>query len=507
MPSAVNAVTSGIKPVRIVYQNDTHLSWENLTNSVTGFQQLSQDGYMKGRDVLRLHAGDFMTGSADKDFTLAVKLANMMRFHAVALGNHELYMGLANYVKGVKELANFPTLASNLDLKPGALADSFYQQLKMSGQFKQEPLIIPGQHGTYGVIGLTRSDNNYPYSPEMPHMGFQTASLEQSIEKVRSQVKSLQSKGVQKIILLSHLGYDYDKVLASKVDGLQVIIGGDSHTVLNGAVPGKNWVASPSGRPVLILQAGDNANYVGVADLNFDANGQITSVSNRLIPSGEFAKDPTATAMVESTLPPDKLVTTLTAPMERPDIKSGMKNNVFPEFVADQIRRLTGADLALLRRTEVRNTLPAGPLTYRQLERALPYDSELVVMQLSGQELLAAMSQYMKSAKKLGHGLMIPSGLRYALNPTTRELSQAQAFNASRSAWEPLQPSKLYRVAMTDFVLKNAFEAPLMNRPQAVLKQMPITLRDAFMSGIQQANAYQTQFTPPVGDGRIKVLG
>jgi 5'-nucleotidase len=96
---------------------------------------------------------------------------------------------------------------------------------------------------------------------------------------------------VNKIVLMSHLGYAADQALAPQLDGVDVIIGGDSHTLL-GPDSMKGFGLSPAGayptaatdkagRPVCIAQAWQYAYAVGALDVSFDAAGQVAQCSGK----------------------------------------------------------------------------------------------------------------------------------------------------------------------------------------------------------------------------------
>ena len=83
---------------------------------------------------------------------------------------------------------------------------------------------------------------------------------EQTIKELQEEVAKLQQQGVNKIILLSHEGNTVEKEIAQRVTGIDVILGGHSHDLIEGVTPGENLFYSPSGEPVVITQAGRDGN-------------------------------------------------------------------------------------------------------------------------------------------------------------------------------------------------------------------------------------------------------
>jgi 5'-nucleotidase len=218
-----------------------------------------------------LHAGDVFQGTlyftefkgkADEDFL------NAMGLDAMVIGNHEFDKGpsvLADFIKDAK----FPVLACNVDLSA---------EPSLKGSIK--PYIIKEVAGAkVAIVGIANPD-----TPDISSPGPTVKFLDpvSSLEKV---VKELESKGINKIVVLSHGGYELDKSMASKVSGVDVIVGGHSHSILGSVADlGLNAqgdyptvVTSPAGEPVLVVTSWCWANMIGVLDVDFDKDGKITS--------------------------------------------------------------------------------------------------------------------------------------------------------------------------------------------------------------------------------------
>ena len=90
------------------------------------------------------------------------------------------------------------------------------------------------------------------------------ANINETIQDVQKEVDKLKSQGVNKIILLSHSGYGYDRKIAKNTDGIDVILGGHSHNLVEGVKDGENLLYSKSNEPVVITQAGRDGKNIGV---------------------------------------------------------------------------------------------------------------------------------------------------------------------------------------------------------------------------------------------------
>jgi len=218
-----------------------------------------------------LHAGDVFQGTlyftefkgkADEDFL------NAMGLDAMVIGNHEFDKGpsvLADFIKDAK----FPVLACNVDLSAEpSLKDSI------------KPYVIKDVAGAkVAIVGIANPD-----TPDISSPG-PTVKFLDPVSSLEKAVKELEAKGINKIVVLSHGGYELDQDLSSKVNGVDVIVGGHSHYVLGpvadlglksqGDYP--TVVKSPAGDPVLVVTSWNWANMIGVLDVDFDKDGKITS--------------------------------------------------------------------------------------------------------------------------------------------------------------------------------------------------------------------------------------
>ncbi|MDD5549575.1 MAG: metallophosphoesterase, partial [Sulfurovaceae bacterium] len=276
--------------LNILHINDqhSHLDSEPLELNIDGKKYEIEVGGMarvaseikalkqKSKNTLVLHAGDAMSGTLY--FTLFkgqadVALMNEIGFDAFTLGNHEFDEGdsvLFDFI----DKAKFPVISSNVDtLKTSVL----------HGKWK--PYIIKEIDGQkVGIIGLETAQKTSASSRPGKDISFYD-----EIFRTQKYANELMSKGVDKIILLSHFGYDNDQRLAKKVKGIDVIIGGDSHSLLGDfsslglASSGKypTEVKSADGKKVCIVQAWEYTKVVGELNVLFNDKGDVTSCGGK----------------------------------------------------------------------------------------------------------------------------------------------------------------------------------------------------------------------------------
>ena len=238
----------------------------------------------ESENVLKLHAGDAITGTLFYSLFEGEADAAMMNqicFDAFALGNHEFDDGDAGLAEFLGDLdtadCDTPVLAANV--VPGensAIADGFIEPYTIIERDGQE----------IGIIGIDIANKTKNSSSPDEDTQFldETATAQENID-------ILEDMGVNKIILLTHFQYANDLVLAQALTGVDVIVGGDSHTLLGGEnletlgfSPSADYptqVTNLDGEPVCVVQAWEYAHILGKLDVSFDENGVVTSCSGQ----------------------------------------------------------------------------------------------------------------------------------------------------------------------------------------------------------------------------------
>lgn len=264
----------------LIHINDHHshlveenysLKFENVTTKVKigGFARVAAKiNALRNRleNPLVLHSGDAVQGTLYYTLfkgNVDVELMNIVDFDAFELGNHEFDDGNAILAKFLKK-AHFPVLAANID----------FTQSNLKGLVK--PYLIKEMNGQkVALIGINTLKTLVSSQPGEDLIFFD------EVKTARKIVKKLEALGINKIILMSHYGYTKDQALAQQVSGIDVILGGDSHTLLGdftdigltseGPYPTK--IMSPKSEPVCIAQAWQYSYMVGALSVAFNDKG------------------------------------------------------------------------------------------------------------------------------------------------------------------------------------------------------------------------------------------
>ncbi len=471
--------------LRILYYNDPHEKLSLLPHLVTAFRQLTQEGFEKGMDVLRLSGGDNNVGVEAKDWKLNVKLMNLLQLHGTAMGNHELDQGSRNFTAGLNQ-ANFDTMVSNLEIPKNT---SFRQSIQ-NGHIDIDTKVVTGQGEPYGLLGVTTTDLDDVLSQSADIEGIDDEDWHDTLAIIQQQVRELQSQGVQRIILLSHLGYALEKKVAQSISGIDVIVGGHSHDVLWGVTSqGRyaNYVLSPAGEPVMILQAGKDGRMFGELDVDFTPQGTIKPVSNNIFRFHKFAEAPDAVGLINQTLGPETQIATITTTYDNENIP--FQEDALAEFAADAVRAYGQADIGFVRSSEIRNSIVPGAFTDRDLKTLMPFSDPIVTIKVEGDDIIEAYEESMVSLQKRdAHpGMLHPSGLQVVLNKTTGQIERMLV--ETKQGWEPLDEDKEYTVALGEYTVNNQNEYESISKPENIIWRGDKPLRDVMALGLKKAGA------------------
>ena len=270
----------------ILHTNDTHSYFAGIDshglpcmddkNCIGGYARIAHailDAKKRGENVLALDAGDIFQGTLFYTLhreRIFEELNKIMPWDAVTFGNHEWDDGCAVLGKYLSNSYPFAFLAANL--KPEGNCPLLHKSF--ADYIVRE---IGGQK--VGVIGLANDE------VLIDSKACAQTKFADQIESVNKAVQALSEQGVQRIVLLTHLGLPKDRILARSVDGVDVIVGGHSHSYLGPAPsdgPYPIVEKSKSGQPVLVVTAKNATKYIGYLSCNFDEHGVLRNWSGEL---------------------------------------------------------------------------------------------------------------------------------------------------------------------------------------------------------------------------------
>lgn len=376
------------------------------------------------KPTLLVAAGDMIQGNNWANLfqgKSSVEAMNVMKFDAMVVGNHEFDFGQAVLKKRIDD-ANFPFLGANV-----------------AGLSQLKPYIIKNLDGlSIAVIGVVTLDTPTTTHPKNVS-GLQFSSPADTVEKY---VHELRGKN-DIIIVLSHIGFRADMDLAKKVEGIDVIVGGHSHTkVSKPAVVGKTY----------ILQAFEHGKVLGVLDLTVK-NGSIIRANGRLEPISPSGKEnQTVESIVAKYQQKVDSFMNDTVGESLVDLDGSnvrLQETNLGNLITDILRKTAGADAAIINGGTIRTSIKKGRIKVSDVYAVVPFDNYIVAIKLTGKQIRETL-EHGVSAMDEGAGRFPQiSGIAFTYN------RHAQAGHRVKDVFiggHPLAADKEYTVATNDFL-------------------------------------------------------
>lgn len=313
---------------------------------------------------------------------MAAEFMNQLGYDGMTVGNHEFDDG-PEVLRGFVDTVNFPVLMSNADVSGEPLLSDAIQK----------SVIIERGGERIGMIGLTPQDTDELASPG-PNVVFTAPA-----EAVQAEVDRLTAEGVNKIIVLSHSGYNTDIAIAEATTGVDVIVGGHSNTLLGDDEDAAGAYPTMVG-DTAIVQAYAYGKFLGELNVTFDDAGVITEASGApLLIDGSVAEDQAAKDRIaELAEPLEEIRNRVVA--ETSGVLTGDRavcrqmecdmGNLIADAMLDRVAD-QGIDIALQNSGGIRADIDAGEVTMGEVLTVLPFQNTLSTFEITGEVLLAAL--------------------------------------------------------------------------------------------------------------------
>ncbi|KAI1182180.1 Metallo-dependent phosphatase-like protein [Nemania serpens] len=402
-------------------------------------------------DSLLLNVGDEFQGTLFYSFYGGEKIAetlNEIGFDAMTLGNHEWDGGdekLGDFLKNL----TFPIVSANVH--------SDNEKLKST----IKPYHIFEEYGL-AIIGVTTET-----VPSISNPGKGTtftdvvAAVQGSIDEIR------RTTNITRIAAITHIGYDEDKRLARETSGLQLIMGGHSHTLLGdveGAEgPYPTLETNKDGDEVFIVTAYRWGEYLGYIDVTYDADGKILAYHGAPVHLTNATKqDEGLQAQVDEWRVPFEAFAAQEVGESSVVLdQSTCQKQECPlgDLISDAILQYrldnnSPASFALVNAGGIRATIDQGPVTRGEVLTAFPFGNAVVEVQLTGAELRSLVEGVVSgvnqaNGEKVTSFLQVSKGVKVEHNPANEVGKRLVRLSVHG---EPVDPNKTYTVVTVDFV-------------------------------------------------------
>ena len=414
-------------------------------------------------NVMLMHGGDLFVG--DFMFQEYVGIAELelmkaLNFDALELGNHEfdLYPSTLEYVLNQAgfPVNGFPVLCANIDYSAEPQLGSFVS-----------PYTIKDIGGVrIGIFGLLTDLTNQISNPS-PVVVLPPLNVAQAwVDTLRI------GHNCDVVILLSHMGVDYDQMAAANISGSDVIVGGHSHTAISTPIQIGN---------TLILQAGEFGRYLGKLHL-FVNSGAIQGWDYNLMSvDSSIPEEPTTAAMIGNLaagIEADPrfgpvytdVIATASTELTKPISPGLVKDTPLGNLAADALRAKTGTDIAFQPQGFISQTIYAGQVKASDVFQAFPYGFDqtsglglkLVTFQTDGMSIMAGLEFSVYNLPYVEDFFLQGSNISYSYNSANPPGSRID-YSTIQINGQPVNPAGSFTVTAPDAVVPFLSQIPGFN--------------------------------------------
>ena len=368
-----------------------HLSvWRDIGGAARRATLVNRIRAEKGHATLVIDAGDINDGtpfSVEYHGEADIASMNAIGYDVACPGNHDFNIPFPQVLKN-RDAAQFAYLCANVRLKDGG-----------SSVFKQ--FVIKDVSGIkVAFFGLTTVDGaTYPGAKSTVNIADPVAEAKQLVPLLRKQSDI--------IIAVTHIGVMEDQRLAREVPGIDVIVGGHSHTMLPDGLSAVSTPGSDLVRPTIIVQNFQWAGTLGRLDLSFQQIGsrwRINKFTEKLLPITSALKDDRKTAAVVAKYwDPIKTKYAVVLGTASDDFTERGDDFAHYNLVADVIHETMKTEFDIENVGGVRAPLVKGPITYGDMFTMDPFGNTVVTFKISGSDLKALLAKAVPAV----------SGIRY----------------------------------------------------------------------------------------------
>lgn len=510
--------------VVILYTNDVHCAIDTNIGyaGVAAYEKAYEDA---GYDVLLVDCGDAVQGAAVGTLSTGeyiVDIMNEVGYDVATIGNHEFDYGMDRFNELV-EMAEYPYVSANFTDLEGNTILSPYAVLEAGGYSiafvgASTPETFSKSTPTY----FQDEEGNFIYSFCGGNDGADLYAA------VQAAVDDARAEGADYVVVLSHLGTEASSVpftstdLIANTSGIDVVLDGHSHSVWEMEIE-----QNKDGEDVVMSSTGTQLTALG--SLTIDAEGNLAT---QLHTETIFQDDETATFIdgIEAQYA-DALATvvatsdvdlTIYDPTETDAdgnpirlIRSQETN--LGDLCADAYRAISGADIAFVNGGGIRDSIPAGDITYEQIIAVHPFGNALCVVEATGQEILDALEMSVRHVPDETGGFLQVSGLTFEVNMGVEssvvvddadmfvEVAGDRRVQNVLVGGEPIDPEATYTLASHNYMLKSGGDGYTMFADNVLLQDEVMLDNQVLINYITESlgGVVGEEYSDPYGQGRI----
>ena len=423
--------------------------------------------------------------------SFAAEMMNKLKYDAMTVGNHEFDDG-PEVLRGFMDKVHFPVLMSNAD---------FTAEKILAGKLQKSVIIERGGQ-KLGLIGLTPVDTDELSSPGKKII------FKDPVGSVQAEVDKLTARGVNKIIVLSHSGYDVDKKVAAGTKGVDVIVGGHTNTYLSNTSKKAEGPYPTMVGNTAIVSAYAYGKFLGELNVTFDDAGNITSAKGEpLIMDGKVTEDEKVKMRIAAmAVPLDKIRKKVVA-----QAASAINGNrkvcrvqecAMGNLVADaMLARVEnqGITISIANSGGLRASIDAGDVTMGEVLTVLPFQNTLSTFHVTGATIVAALENGVSQVEDVKGRFPQVAGLKFTWDPSVppNKGRIKEVLVRQDGKWVPIDATATYGVVSNNYVRNGGDGYKMFLNAQHVYDFGP-DVADVVAEYMATAGGYK-----PYTDGRI----
>lgn len=400
------------------------------------------------QNVLVLDAGDPFQGSlfyTTYKGEAEAKFMEVIGYDAMAVGNHEFDdgpEGLAKFIDAV----SFPVVSGNIDV---STEDS------LAGKVSDHLILEVGGEKV-GIVSALATDTVDTSSPG------DNITFEDEIAALKADVAELEAAGVKMIIALNHVGLPKDLEIAEAVPGIDVVIGGHSHSFMSNEEEGAPAYPTMVGNTA-VAQAYAYSKYIGQLAVTFDDEGVVTAAEGEpvLLDASVTPDADMAAEIAEMGAPIEEMKKRVVASAS--DVIDGDRavcrvtecpmGNLVADAMLDRVKD-QGVTIAIQNGGGLRASIDGGEVTMGEVLSVLPFQNTLATFQVTGQTIIDALENGVSQVEEVKGRFPQVAGLKFTWDPSVAPMEGRiqEVMVMDGDSFAAIDPAATYSVVSNNYV-------------------------------------------------------
>lgn len=336
-------------------------------------------------------------------------MMNHLGYDGMTVGNHEFDDG-PEVLRGFMDAVEFPVLMSNADVS---------NEPSLAGVLKKSTIIEVGGE-KIGLIGATPEDTDELASPG------DNITFTDPLTAIQGEVDMLTKMGVNKIIVLSHLGHKTDLEIVPQLTGVDIVVEGHSNTFLSNTSDRASGPYPMMIGNTALVSAYAYGKYLGELNVVFDDDGNIKSATGEpIVMDGAVAEDPAVKARIAEAAAPLEEIRQRVVASAAEAIDGDRSNcrarecqmgNLVADAMLDRVAD-QGVQIAIANGGGIRASIDAGEVTMGEVLTVLPFQNTLATFDITGAVLLEALENGVSQMEEGAGRFAQVAGMSFTVTP------------------------------------------------------------------------------------------